>query len=136
MNKEKTPKAGKMISLERKPMQEGDNMDGIAVSVSKPEGPDYPTAYVSHPSLPKMKVGQKVKLHGVVKGFTERTHSSSNKGQGPEDIENDNSADIDLHHIEPMNGEEDEGKPKKSKSQEDDEAIEQGLAAAENNNEG
>lgn len=116
----KNPKADKLISLEHKPASTGDNMPEIAAAIA--DQSSHPSAYVSHPSLPKMKVGQKVKLHGVVSSFTNRTGK---------DGEEDNSADISLHHMEPI-AEAMEGK--KSTNSDDEEAIENGMRAAENNN--
>lgn len=115
---------GKMISLEH---EKEDHIPSIASS-EPDKGPHYPTTYISHKNLPKMKPGQKVKLHGVVKSF------STTERSGKEGDKMDNNADIDIHHMEPMEDEAHEPKPK-NKAQKDEEAIEEGLAAAENNGE-
>lgn len=130
----KSMKPSKLIPMEHKPSV-GDNMPSIAEAVTgdasggpSTKEPSYPGAYLSHPDLPKMKVGDKVKLHGVVKAFTTR---DTKEGAGA-----DNSADIDIHHVEPIGAADEEGQPNKKHrgSNDDENAIETGLAAAENNN--
>jgi len=118
----KHEKHTQMISLKREPASTGEDRPGIAASIS--EEASHPSAYISHPSLPKMKVGQKVKLHGVVSSVTHRSKEGG---------EEDNSAEISLHHMEPI-AEAMEGKKMRG-TKEDEDAIEEGMRAAENNKE-
>lgn len=118
----KTVKLGKM-----EPYYISDYLSLVAVESSK-EDKDrkmverFPTVYISHKDLPRLKVGEEVTLKGVVTEFGEKTRKV--KEDGKTSNEEHRNLEIDLTEIHVNGKEETEEKPS------DEDEIDKGLNEA------